>query len=102
MARAGALCLTTIETLYAKLERLYTSFNYTTSHIWNCDESGVQVGRLSGVTLLAKRDNKSIHSVELDQKEHLSVLSYINADGGCISNPYILKGTYFLQDYIVD
>jgi hypothetical protein len=30
----------------------------------------------------------------------LSVLSCINADGGSIPNFYILKGTYFLQDYV--
>ena len=41
-----------------------------------------------------------MHSIEPDQREHLSVLSCINAGGGSIPNFYILKGTYFLQDYI--
>ena len=49
---------------------------------------------------MAKRSSKSVHSVEPDQREHLSVLSCINAGGGSIPNFYILKGTYFLQDYI--
>ena len=30
----------------------------------------------------------------------MSVLSCINADGGSIPNFYILKGSYFLEDYI--
>ena len=40
VARACALCPTTAETLYANVERLYTSHNYPPSHIWNCDKSG--------------------------------------------------------------
>jgi hypothetical protein len=50
--------------------------------------------------VLAKTGSKSIHNIEPDQREHLSVLSCINANGGCIPNFYILKGTYFLKDYV--
>jgi hypothetical protein len=44
--------------------------------------------------------SRSVYSIEPDQREHLSVVSCINADGGSIPNFYILKGTYFLQDYV--
>ena len=50
--------------------------------------------------MLAKWGSRSVHSIEPDQTEYLSVLSCINADGGSIPNFYILKGTYFLEDYI--
>ena len=50
--------------------------------------------------MLAKRGNRAIHSIEHDQREHLSVLLCINAVGRCIPNFYILKRTYFLEDYI--
>ena len=102
VARARALCPITSESLYANLERLYTAHSYPPIHIWNCDESGVQAGRVGGATVLARRGSRSIHSIELDQKEHLSVLSCVNANGGCIPNFYILKGCYFLQDYIAN
>ena len=49
---------------------------------------------------MVKCGSKSVHSVERDQREHLLVLSCINAEGRSIPNFYILKGTYFLQDYI--
>ena len=52
--------------------------------------------------MLAKRGNRYVHSIEPDHKEHLNVLSCVNADGGCIPNFYILKGTYFLEDYIAN
>ena len=102
VARARALCPITAESLYANLERLYTAHSYLPTHIWNCDESGVQAGRAGGATILARRGSRSVHSIEPDQKEHLSVLSCVNADGGCIPNFYILKGCYFLQDYIAN
>ena len=44
--------------------------------------------------------HRFVHSIEPNQKEHLSVLSCVNADGGSIPNFYILKGSYFLEDCI--
>lgn len=100
VARARALCPATADTLYTNLEYLYSSYNYPPSRIWNCDESGVQAARSGGATVLAKRGSRSVHSIEPDHREHLSVLSCINADGGSIPNFYILKGKYFLKDYV--
>ena len=100
MSRARGLCPTSATTLYSNLQELYNTHNYPPSNIWNCDESGVQAGRSGGATVLAKLGSKYVHTIEPDQREHLSVLSCINAAGGKIPNFYILKGTYFLQDYI--
>ena len=100
VVRARLLCSTTAETLYSNLEFLYTSYNYPPTHIWNCDKLGVQARRSSGTTVLAKRGSRSVHSIEPNQREHLSVLSCVNADGGSIPNFYILKRSYFLEDYI--
>ena len=49
--------------------------------------------------MLAKHGTRHVHSIEPNQREHLSVLSCINVDGGKILNFYILKGTYFRSDY---
>ena len=87
-------------TLCSNLQELYNNFNYPSSHIWNYDKSGVHAGRCGGATVLAKLDSKSVYIIEPNQREHLSILSCINAVGGKIPNFYILKGTYFLQDYI--
>ena len=100
LGRARGLCPNTVETLYCNLKDLYNTFKYPAGHIWNCDESGVQAGRSGGATVLAKLGSKSVHAIEPDQREHLSVLSCINAEGGKIPNFYILKGTYFLKDYV--
>ena len=87
-------------TLYCNLKYLYNTFKYHAGQIWNCDESSVQAGRSGGVTVLAKLGSKSVYAIELDQREHLSILSCINAEGDKIPNFYILKGTYFLKDYV--
>ena len=100
VARARALCPATAETQYANLERLYTSYNYPTNHIWNCDKSNVQAQRCGGTTVLAKRSSTFVHSIEPNQKEHLRVLSCLNASICYIPNFYILKDSYFLEDYI--
>ena len=60
----------------------------------------MQAKRSGGATVLAEQGSKSMHSIKPDQCEHLSVFSCINAANGYIPNLYILKGTYFLQDYI--
>ena len=52
--------------------------------------------------MLARRESRSVHLIEPDQTEHLSVLSYVNAAGGHILNFYILKGIYFCEDYIAN
>ena len=52
--------------------------------------------------MLAKQWSRSINSIEPDQREHLSFLSCINADGKKIPNFYILKGTYFRSNYIAN
>ena len=95
VARARALCPTIAETLYSNLEFLYMSYNYPANHIWNCDKFGVQAERSGGTIVLTKKGKSSIHFIKLDQKEQLSVLSCRNANGGCTSKIYILKGSYF-------
>ena len=102
VARARFLCPATTETLYSNIETLYMTQNYPSGHIWNCDKSRVQACRSGGATVLARRKSKSVHSIELDQREHLSVLRCINAAGGHILNFYILKGIYFCEDYIAN
>lgn len=84
----------------SNLHELYNTFNNPPSNIWNCDDSGVQTWKSEGATVLQKLGSKSAHTIELDQREHLFVIFCINVVGGKITNLYILKGIYFLQDYI--
>ena len=60
----------------------------------------MQTEHSGGAIVLAKKGSKSVHSIEPDQRKHLSVLSCVNADGESIPNIYILKASYFLENYI--
>ena len=61
----------------------------------------MEVGRYENATVLEKLGNKSVHNIKPDQREHLSIISYINVAGRKkIPNFYTLKETYFLQNYI--
>jgi hypothetical protein len=100
VARARNMCPATVAGFYANLEYLYSLHNYPESHIWNCDESGVQATKNGGATVLAKKGSKMVNSITPDHREHISVLSCINAAGGKIPNFYIVKGKYFTANHI--
>ena len=100
LAKARGLRPLTTASFYCNLKELYDTWNYPPSHIWNCDKSEVQTRRIGGASVLAKVGSKSVHTIEIDHREHLSVFSCINTDGEKIPNFYILKGTYFQQDYV--
>ena len=99
-ARAKNMCPATVNGFYANLEYLYDLHKYPESHMWNCDESGVQAAKNGGATVLAKKGSKVVNSITPDHREHISVLSCINAAGGTIPNFYIVKGKYFTANHI--
>ena len=100
VARARNMCPAIVAGFYANFEYLYLLHNYPKSHIWNCDESGVQVAKNGGAIVLAKKGNKVVNSITPDHREHISMLSCINAVGGKIPKFYIVKGKYFTTNHI--
>jgi hypothetical protein len=100
--RAKNLCPENVASLFGNLQILYAQHSYAPDHIWNCDETGIQAGRNGGGTLVfAKKGTKSVHSIIPDQREWLSVLSYMNAGGGYIPHFYIFRGNCMRRNYIV-
>lgn len=99
--RARGLNPTSVASLYRNLEFIFRTHNYPADHIWNADESGAQAGRSGGGNLVfAKRGTRSVHAVVPDAREHITVLSCINAAGQSIPNYYIFKGRRRERDYI--
>lgn len=68
--------------------------------IWNCDESGAQAGRNGGAIVIARKGARRVHSIVPNQREWLSVLVCINAEGTSIPSFYIFRGRRFRQNYI--
>jgi len=50
--------------------------------------------------VFARRGTRSVHATLPSNKEHLTVLSCVNAAGECIPNFYIFKGKRKVRDYV--
>jgi hypothetical protein len=55
----------------------------------------VQAGRNGGAYVLAKTGFRSMHQVVPDEREWLTILTYINAAGESIPNFYIFRGNIY-------
>jgi hypothetical protein len=95
VSRAKGLCPNNVVTFYKNKQQAYDLHNYTTSRIWNCDESGACASCNGGLLVLAKVGSKLVHSIFPNEQEWLLMLSYINAHGESIPNFYIFKGNQF-------
>jgi hypothetical protein len=98
--RARSLCAENVKSFYDNLLCLYETHNYSPSHIWNCDESGVQAGRNGDAQVLAKTEARNVHQVLPDEREWFTVLTCINAASESIPNFYIFRGKRFRRNYI--
>jgi len=99
--RAKHLNPDSVANFYGNLKKLYETHNYPTHHIWNCDESGAQVGKDGGGYVLAQKGCKTVHKkVTPDQREWITVVSCVNARGNTIPNFFIFKGKRNFRNYL--
>ena len=100
--RARGLNSVSVASFYENLRQVYEKHQYSPSQIWNADESGAQAGRNGGGTLVfARRGSRSVHTTVPDNREHITVLSCVNAAGAYIPNFYIFKGKRRQRNYII-
>ena len=101
MNRARGLCLENMRSFYHNLHSLYDLYKYGPERIWNHDESGAQVGKNGGGTLVfAKHGSRAVLSIIRDKREWLIVLACVNASREYIPNFYIFKGKLMRRNYI--
>ena len=86
--RARALCPSNVERFYTNLE-IYTQHHYEPQMIWNIDESGIQANRNGHTKVFAARGTRNVQVVVPNEREHITILSAISADGRTIPNMYI-------------
>ena len=99
---ARGLNPSSVSSFYDNLQKAYERHEYSPSHIWNVDESGAQAERNGGGTLVfARRGSRSVHTTIPNSKEHLTVLSCVNAIGHHVPNFYIFKGKQKSRNYII-
>lgn len=88
MARARSLYPENVASFYQNLQEAYEEHSYDPSYIWNADESGAQAGRSGGGRVPAKTGTQNVHIITPNEREHISILSCINAAGESIPNFY--------------
>jgi hypothetical protein len=100
MARARSLCPENVASFYHNLQEAYAEHGYDPSYIWNADESSAQVERSGGGQVLAKTGARSVYIITPNEREHISMLSCINAEGDSIPNYHVFKGKQYHRAYI--
>jgi hypothetical protein len=99
-ARARGLCPDNVASFYRNLEQLYRTHRYPLHNIWNCDESGTQAGRNGGELVWALRGSRTIHFLMPNEREWVTILSCINANGESILGFYIFRSKGVMTNYI--
>ena len=98
--RAKNLCPSMVQVFNENLENLYNKHHYQPSKIWNIDEFGVNASKNGVGRVFVAKKTRSVHSMIPNEREWLSVLPAINANGDTISNFYIFKGIRPRSNYL--
>jgi hypothetical protein len=74
---------------------LYNKHKYHVNHIWNSDESGIQVGRQARAKILAKHGSQQVYITIPKSKEWSTMNCGVNVARGFLLAFYIFK----VKDY---
>ena len=98
--KARNLCLPMVQSFYENLQNLYIQRQYQPTNIWNVDESGANTSRNGVGKVFGARGCRNVHTITLNEREWISVVTIINTNANFISNYYIFKGVRFTRDYL--
>ena len=90
--RAECLNPTLVNEFYDLLEEVICTYNITPENIYNMDEKGVQLGVGKKVAAFVDRDQKDLYSVEDGNRELVTIIEAISADGVALPPSIIFQG----------
>ena len=90
--RAGALNPAAVADFYEMLGDITKEYNIPEENIYNMDEKGVQLGVGGRVLALVDRDQKSVKHVEDGNRELVTIIECVAADGSSIRPSVVFKG----------
>lgn len=90
--RAKALNRTAVEGFYDILEQVVEEFGIKKENIWNMDEKGVQLGIGVKVAAIIDRDQAAVYSVEDGNRELVTIIEAVCADGTALIPSVIFQG----------
>jgi hypothetical protein len=90
--RAECLNPTLVNEFYDLLEQVVADYNIPSENIWNMDEKGIQLGVGKKVKAFVDRDQKTLYSVEDGNRELVTVIEAVCADGEALPPSVIFQG----------
>jgi hypothetical protein len=90
--RAASLNPTLVNEFYNILEDVMKSYDIPPENIYNMDEKGIQLGIGQKVKAFIDRDQKDVYSVEDGNRELVTVIETVSADGSCLQPSVIYQG----------
>lgn len=90
--RAQSLNAAAVSGFYDILEDVITTYNIPVENQYNMDEKGVQLGLGKRVRVMVDRDQKSVYQVEDGNRELVTMIECVCADGTAIRPSAVFKG----------
>lgn len=90
--RAASLNPTLVNEYYDLLEETIQNYNIPPENIYNMDEKGIQLGIGQKVKAFVDRDQNDVYSVEDGNRELVTVIEAIGADGWSMHPSIIYQG----------
>jgi len=79
---------------------MYQQYNYGPYHIWNSDETGIQVGKQARTMVMARRMSHIVYNIIPKSHEWLIVNCVVNVVRTILLGFYIFQGKRMHDDYI--
>lgn len=90
--RAQSLNEAAVKEFYNVLGELLEQYNIPEENIYNMDEKGIQLGIGQKVLALVDRDQKVVQQVEDGNRELVTIIECVSADGTAIRPSVVFKG----------
>jgi hypothetical protein len=90
--RAASLNPALVNEYFDLLEDVIKEYGFPAENIYNMDEKGIQLGVGQKVKAFVDRDQKDVYSVEDGNRELVTVIETISADGSCLQPSVIYQG----------
>jgi hypothetical protein len=90
--RAASLNPTLVNEFYNLLEETINMYNIPAENIYNMDEKGIQLGIGQKVKAFVDRDQKDVYSIQDGNRELVTVIETVSADGSCLQPSVIFQG----------
>ena len=82
----------TIRHFYDMYEEVVKEFNIPKENVYNMDEKGIQLGVGKRVTSIIDRDQKEVYNIEDGNRELVTMIETVCADGSTLPPSAIFKG----------